>query len=150
MLSFRRRIPGRSHGIPVSIPPRDETEPAVRRPLPPGGSPVPPGEPAAPPGRRRAEPERPQPLVRGRQHAENPLRWERTHGKYLELSQSVNKKVLLCERKRHTARRVASDRCAVLSTDGGTPIQSPQGVPPSSPDGVYPNQSQWRGYPHPV
>ena len=43
-----------------------------------------------------------------------------------------NKKVLLRERKRHTARRVASARYADLSPDGGYPIQSWTGGTPSS------------------
>ena len=62
----------------------------------------------------------------------------------------VNKKVLLHERKRHTARCVASALSAALSPEGerGTPIQSQRGVPPSSPDGGgTPIQSRW-GYPH--
>ena len=62
----------------------------------------------------------------------------------------VNKKVLLHERKRHTARCVASALSAALSPEGerGTPIQSQRGVPPSSPDGAgTPIQSRW-GYPH--
>ena len=45
---------------------------------------------------------------------------------------SVHKKVLLRERKRHTARRIASARYADLSPDGGGgyPIQTWDGVPP--------------------
>ena len=68
----------------------------------------------------------------------------------------IHKKVLLRERKRHTARRVASARYAVLS-NGGYPIQSwVGGVPhpvlaggtPSSPGGWgYPIQSWPGGYP---
>ena len=39
-----------------------------------------------------------------------------------KISLKSNKKVLLHERKRHTARRVASTRCAALSGGGGYPI----------------------------
>ena len=75
-----------------------------------------------------------------------------------------NKKVLLCERKRHIACCIASARSTALSPDegvpypvlmqggypiksqwGSTPIQSQQGVPPSSPNGRYPIQSDWGG-----
>ena len=44
----------------------------------------------------------------------------------LLIETNVNKKVLLRERKRHTARRVASDRYSTLSPDegGGYPIQA--------------------------
>ena len=47
-----------------------------------------------------------------------------------------NKKVILRESKRHTARRVASTRYAALSNPdlvGGYPIQTWLGVPPSRP-----------------
>ena len=46
--------------------------------------------------------------------------------------------MLLCERKRHTARRVASARYAALSPDwgGGTPFQSWLPPPPVSKMGV--------------
>ena len=53
----------------------------------------------------------------------------------------LNKKVLLRERKRHTARCAASARYADLSWTGGCPIQPGEG-------GVYPIQSQiwtWDG-----
>ena len=48
------------------------------------------------------------------------------------VKQISNKKILLCERKRHTTRRVASACSAALSPDGrerggGTPIQSQWG-----------------------
>ena len=51
---------------------------------------------------------------------------------------TINKKVLLCECKRHTAHRVASVRSGVVLAEGGYPIlQSP------NPDltwlGVYPS-----------
>ena len=46
-----------------------------------------------------------------------------------------NKKVLLCECKRHTARHVASAHSVALSSDGRG------GVPPSSPDRGYPPSS---------
>ena len=52
-----------------------------------------------------------------------------------------NKKVLLCERQRHTARRVASTRYAALSPNGG--------VPHPVLNGGVPIQS-WMGVPHPV
>ena len=55
--------------------------------------------------------------------------------KYLEQMYVESKKVLLRERKRYTARRVASDRSAVSQWGGGG------GLPPSHPD---------LGYPHPV
>ena len=59
-----------------------------------------------------------------------------------------NKKVLLCERKRHTARRVASARYAAPSPNGGR-----GGVPHPVPDGGrgegYPIQSQMGGTPFP-
>ena len=69
----------------------------------------------------------------------------------------INKKVLLCECKRHTTHRVASASSAALSSDGrgyphpvltaggllgldgGAPFQSGWGVPPSNPDGVLPS-----------
>ena len=78
---------------------------------------------------------------------------------------SENKKVLVRERKRHTARWVASARSAFLSPDGGggTPIQSwlgggglppsspdDRGVPPSSPDMGVPPSSRDGGYAHPI
>ena len=53
---------------------------------------------------------------------------------------SHNKKVLLREHKRHTARRVASARYAVLSNGGG-------GTPSSHGGGGYPIQSWWGGTP---
>ena len=47
------------------------------------------------------------------------------------IKRKVNEKVLLRERKRHTARRVASTRCAVLSNPdlvrGGDPVPVPGG-----------------------
>ena len=51
---------------------------------------------------------------------------------------SLNKKVLLRERKRHTADRLASTRYADLSPDGGRvgvphPVQDGGGGTPSSP-----------------
>ena len=72
-----------------------------------------------------------------------------------------NKKVLLRERKRHTARRVASARYAggwypIESWWGGVPIQSWRGVPhPDMMGGThsshggkgYPIQSWWGGNP---
>ena len=68
---------------------------------------------------------------------------------------SSNRKVLLHERKRHTARHVSSTPLLFLS--GGYPIQSCWRVPhpvllegsPSSPAGGFPIQSCWR-VPHPV
>ena len=59
------------------------------------------------------------------------------------MESSKNKKVLR-ERKRHTARRVASARSAALSPDGrwGNPSSLDRGVPPSSLDvGGTPIQS---------
>ena len=57
----------------------------------------------------------------------------------------INKKVLLRERKRHTARRVTSTPSAVL-TRGGTPsqVQIQTGGTPSQ------VQVQTVGYPHPL
>ena len=56
-----------------------------------------------------------------------------------------NKKVLLCEHKRHTAHHIASTRYAALSNGGGGyPIQSWWGGTPSSHGGGYPIQS-WGG-----
>ena len=74
-------------------------------------------------------------------------------------SHNFNKTVLLCERRRHTTRRVASNRSAVLSPEGGTPsspcweypILSWLGVTPSCPGHREVTQSspgQWA--PHPV
>ena len=40
-------------------------------------------------------------------------------GQIMTEQKSINKKVLLCERKRHTAHRVASPCCAALSPGGG-------------------------------
>ena len=61
------------------------------------------------------------------------------------LKQMQYKKVLLRERKRHTARRVASAHYAALSNNGGYPIQSWVGGTPSSPiQGGFPIQS-WPG-----
>ena len=62
-----------------------------------------------------------------------------------------NKKVLLRERKRHTARRVASTRCAALSNpdlvQGCTQSQVWGGYPVP---GLGGTQSQvWEGVPHP-
>ena len=60
---------------------------------------------------------------------------------------SWNKKVLLHERKRHIACRVASARFADQSPDGGgggTPSSLGQGVPHPVLDGGYPIQS-WTG-----
>ena len=51
----------------------------------------------------------------------------------------LNKKVLLRERKRHTARRVASTPSAVLSREGGTPSLA----------GEYPILGSGWGYPMP-
>ena len=81
-------------------------------------------------------------------------------------SYNTNKKVLLRERKRHTARRVASTRCAALSNpdlvgggvpgprSGGSTQSKVQGVPsprsggvPSPRSGGTPSQV-W-GVPHP-
>ena len=71
-----------------------------------------------------------------------------------------NKKVLLRERKRHTALHVASAHSAVVSRLGGERGAGGRGVPPSSlvcvwggglyPHSVstgegYPFQSQWEG-----
>ena len=53
-----------------------------------------------------------------------------------------NKKVLLRERKRHTARRVVSARYA-----GGVPHPVMVGGTPFSHGGGYPIQSWWGGYP---
>ena len=61
-----------------------------------------------------------------------------------------NKKVLLRESKRHTARRVASARSAALSPGwvGGTPSSTNgRGITPYSPDGVYTPIQYWWGYP---
>ena len=55
----------------------------------------------------------------------------------LKVKMLSNKKVLLRERKRHTARRVASARYAGV----GYPIQSWWGGTPSSHVGGYPIQS---------
>ena len=54
------------------------------------------------------------------------------------VSSEINKKVVLYERKRHTARRVASTCSAALSPGGGgTPIQPDKGVPhPIMPGGT--------------
>ena len=69
----------------------------------------------------------------------------------------MNKKVLLCEHKRHTTRRVASARSVALSPDGlGVPHPVLDGgLPHPVFDGGYPIQS-WRlahpvldGYPPP-
>ena len=76
----------------------------------------------------------------------------------MQINLIVNKKVLQRERKRHTARRVASARSAALSPDGkgGYPHPVPMGrrVPPSSRDdgggGVSPSSPDDGGYPHPV
>ena len=86
-------------------------------------------------------------------------------GNYSELNVPytvVNKKVLLPERKRHTARRVASDRYAALSNGGGylpPTIQTWMGYPPNHPDlaGVPPpptevwtdKQTENSTFPHP-
>ena len=64
------------------------------------------------------------------------------------------KKVLLRERKRHTARRIASARSGALSTyegggGGSTPIKSQQRDTPSIPDGV-PYPVLIGGTPHPI
>ena len=60
----------------------------------------------------------------------------------------IHKKVLLRERKRHTARHLASARYAALSNDGGFPIQSWTGgySIPGLDEGAYPIQF-WMGYP---
>ena len=57
----------------------------------------------------------------------------------------LNKEVLLRERKRHTARRVASARYG----GGGTPSTHGGGGTPLTHGGGYPVHS-WRGVPHPV
>ena len=76
----------------------------------------------------------------------------------------TNNKVLLRERKRQTARRVASARYAALSPDGGIPEPDlyGEGGTPSSPGWAgtpssanrgrgYSIQSQWgEGVPHPA
>ena len=62
---------------------------------------------------------------------------------------NINKKVLLRERKRHTAHRVASTRCAALSNPdlvGGYPIPGPGGVCHPCLGGTL---SQVWGVPHP-
>ena len=66
----------------------------------------------------------------------------------------TNKKVLLRERKRYTARRLASARSATLSPDEGGwgagvypyPLLMGRGTP-SSPNGGYPYPVLTRGYP---
>ena len=67
--------------------------------------------------------------------------------KLLMLIISKNKKVLLRERKRHTARRIASGRYAGR---GGTPSSHGGGVPPSSHGGGYPIPGLVGGVPQPV
>ena len=74
--------------------------------------------------------------------------------KFCNKKQELNKKVLLPERKRHTACRIVSTRYAALSLGAEgegrcTPHPvSTEGVPPSSPDkGVSPSQ-EGCGYPH--
>ena len=87
-------------------------------------------------------------------------------------SHSVNKKVLLRERKRHTARRIATTRCAALSNPdlvwggcgypvpgpgwgypvsglGGYPVPGPGGVPSPRSGGV-PQSQVWGGTPSQV
>ena len=59
-----------------------------------------------------------------------------------------NKKVLLRERKRHTARRVVSAR--YVGRGGGYPIQSWWGGTPSSHGGGGTPSSYGGGVPHPV
>ena len=69
-----------------------------------------------------------------------------------------NKEVLLRERMKHTARRVASARCTALSPEGGgegtpsspnwgrgkgTPVQSRQGVPSVGKDRGTPKSARW-------
>ena len=49
----------------------------------------------------------------------------------LHSKQFTNKKVLLFERKRHTARRVSNTQCAALSGHGGVPLPGQDGVPPA-------------------
>ena len=69
----------------------------------------------------------------------------------------IYKKVLLRERKRHTARRVASARYAALCNggggthlrSGGTPSQVWVGGTPSQVRGVPHLRSGWGGVPHP-
>ena len=63
----------------------------------------------------------------------------------------VNKKVLLRERKRHTARRVANARIQWWRRGRGTPSShGGRGVYPiSGLVGGYPIQSWWWGVPHP-
>ena len=65
-----------------------------------------------------------------------------------------NKKVLLRDRKRHTARRVAGARSAFLSWGGGTPVQAVGpggGVVQSQLGGFpvlsWPEGSSWQAYP---
>ena len=71
------------------------------------------------------------------------------------MKRKQNKKVLLRERKRHTARRVVSTRSVVLPgypPRGGVPGQvPPRGVPRPSqvPPGGYPVRYPPRGYPDP-
>ena len=62
--------------------------------------------------------------------------------RYVQKKLQAKKKFLLRERKRHTARRVASVRYAVLSPDAFlSPVLGvPRGTPPSGPG---------MGYPHP-
>ena len=63
-----------------------------------------------------------------------------------------SKKVLLRERKRHTARRVASALCTALSRGRGVVAPSIliRVVTPIQPDGVHQGTSLlgWMGYPH--
>ena len=62
---------------------------------------------------------------------------------HFRLIASFNKKVLLRERKRHTAHRVASARYAALSNGGG-------GGTPSNPGWGVPHPVLYWGVPHPV
>ena len=59
-----------------------------------------------------------------------------------------NKKVILRERKRHTARRIASTHCAALSNPdlvGGYPVPGQGGTPSRAGQGVP--HPRYRGYP---
>ena len=65
---------------------------------------------------------------------------------------TFNKKVLLRERKRHTARRVASTRCAALSNPnmvGGVPGPRSRGVPRPRSGGYSVPSLGGRGVPSP-
>ena len=63
--------------------------------------------------------------------------------------ETLHKKVLLRECKRHTTHHIASARSAALSPDGGYPHPVSMGVPYPVPMGVPPSGPD-RGVPHPV